>query len=257
MRSRIFRFFAALFVLASVFVPLLAQTKTIDPDQQYKTCMERVWIDPEGVYENALAWAGLADSDLAQRCVATALVALKHYRQAALRLERIATTSTAASAQIRAVLLAQAAQAWLMEGNFKTALAVIDAALALAPGLVDLTADRGRILALLDRDQEALIAFNKALMVRPEDLDLLVFRAAVLRRLNRLDQARTDLDHALQRQPDHVEGLLERGLVYRAQGHLEAARADFLAVALAAPNTPTSQAARLHIEQLDGPNRRR
>jgi len=218
--------------------------------------MANVWRDPEGTFESALAWAGLGGGDKAQRCVAVALFAMEKYDQAALRLETIATQSTGADAYERAGMLAQASQAWLMAENHQRALGAIDAAIGLVPDATELSADRGRVLGLLGRNEEALAALNQYLADKPDDPDVLVYRGSVNRRLGRLPDALRDLDRALVLQPDNAEGLLERGLVYRQQGAVEAARDDLVAAALAAPNSPTARAAQGYIEQMDGPSAR-
>lgn len=237
--------------------PGSAVAETIDNASRYKTCMATVWRDPASTYESGLAWAGLGGGDLAERCIAVALFAMKQYDKSAIRLETVATQSTGATAYDRAGMLAQASQGWLMAGNTQRALGAIDAAIALVPDTTALSVDRGRVLALLGREREALAAFNLYLRDHLHDADALVYRGAVLRKLGDFPAARRDLDQALQLRPDHPEALLERGLVARGQGEIAAARADLIAAVQAAPTSPTARAAQRYIEAIDGPSARR
>ncbi|HLN24958.1 MAG TPA: hypothetical protein VK558_13365, partial [Patescibacteria group bacterium] len=121
----------------AVAAPNSEHGQAIDQAVQYKHCVALARVKPEEGWEESLAWASLAGGDPARHCGAIALIGLKQYEEAATRLEELARDSHGA-ARLRAGMLAQAGQAWLLAKNTERAYAAQTAALGLVPGAPDL-----------------------------------------------------------------------------------------------------------------------
>ena len=133
----------ALFAAAYAAPP---SAKPIDNRQQYNACMQLAKDRPSEAFETALSWKGLGGGDAAEHCVAVALMGLGHYDEAATRLEALAS-KTKENHAIKAGLLAQAAQAWLLGGKSERAEGVLTAALKLTPRDAALLVDRAEARA--------------------------------------------------------------------------------------------------------------
>ena len=81
--------------------------------------------------------------------------------------------------------------------------------------------------------------------------DAYAFRAAAHRYLDNLELALADVEKALALQPSHAEALLERGILRRLRDDDDGAREDWLGVLRGAPKSPTADAARSYLEQMD------
>ena len=89
--------------------------EAIDPSVQYEHCVALARSKPDQGWEESLAWGSLGGGDEARHCGAVALFGLKQYAESAMRLEALAQTSRKA-ARLRAGMLAQAGQGWMMAG---------------------------------------------------------------------------------------------------------------------------------------------
>jgi lipoprotein NlpI len=160
------------------------------------------------------------------------------------------------------------ALAYLNRGNvyadqrrFEEAMADYEAALALAPDLVEAHLSRGRlyeegglydqaiadyaaIVALQPKEpaaydararayfeagqlKAALADFNTAISLAPIDANLYDRRGLVYYNLGDVDKAFADFSVALQIRPDHAEAYRHRGVVYHARGEFRQAVGDF------------------------------
>ena len=88
-------------------------------------------------------WHERGGAHPADHCAAVALVGLKQYKEAATRLEALAQEMTTAPASLRAEVLDQAGQAWLLAGDPVRAYAASGQAVSLRPNDPDLL-DRSR-----------------------------------------------------------------------------------------------------------------
>lgn len=222
----------------------------VDHAHQYEACMRLVKRNAADAFESALAWADLGGGDAAQHCAAIALFEMGKYDHAARRMQLIAESSTSLEAPLRADLLAQAAQGWMLSENLPQAEAALDAAIKLKPRDPELFIDRGMIRGQRADYQGSLADLQRAIIQGTTRPAAFVYRASARRHLGQLQGALEDADEALRLEPKHPDALLERGLIYRALGRLEPARQDWLEVVLTHPNSPVAEAAQRYIEDL-------
>jgi tetratricopeptide (TPR) repeat protein len=206
--------------------------------------------DPRAAQALAWSWHQRGGAHPADHCSAVALISLGRYREGAVRLQALAQAMTQASVSLRAGVLDQAGQAWLLAGNANRAFAVAAEAAALAPGDVEIVIDRAEAAAAAGYLDSAIADLDRVLRGDPNQVDALIYRASANRALGRLDPARADIDKALALAPHSAAGLLERGNIRRLQGDLDGARRDWEEIDRVAPGTPEDRAARANLERL-------
>src|SRR5437764_1504636 len=108
----------------------------------YDRCMKLARDNPAAARELAESWRGRGGAHPAEHCQAVALIGLKQYKPAAARLEKLAEAMVSAPAPLRAGVLGQAGQAWLLAGDPGRAYTDAGAALVLHPDDPDLLLDR-------------------------------------------------------------------------------------------------------------------
>jgi tetratricopeptide (TPR) repeat protein len=167
------------------------------------------------------------------------------------RLEALGQAMVRAPAELRAEVLDQAGQAWLMAGDAARAYAADTAALRFAANDADLLLDRAEAAGTAGWYDKAAADLDRVLKANPDRIDALVYRASAYRRLERLDEALADIDRALKLAPDSAPALLERGALRRLKGDADGARQDWLRVAALAPGSAAAAAAKGNIERLD------
>jgi tetratricopeptide (TPR) repeat protein len=225
------------------------EAQSVVQEREYDQCIAAAMRDPKIGFERAIAWNSLGGGVAARHCVAVALYGLRHFGEAALRLERLAQENK--DAGLRVSLLGQAGNAWLMAGEFERANAALSAGLELAPDNIDLLIDRSLVLAEARNYWETVDDLNRALDIDPDNTDALIFRASAYRYLDSLDLAADDVNRALELRGDHVAAFLERGNIRRLQGDDAGARDDWLRAIKLAPNSPAAGAARRNLEKMD------
>jgi tetratricopeptide (TPR) repeat protein len=230
--------------------PAQGKGERIDDAKQYQHCVALARQKPEDGWEEALAWTSLGGGEPARHCAAIALIGLKQYEEAASRLEDLARDSHR-EAKLRAGMLAQAGQAWLLAKKPERAYAAQTTALGLVPGAPDLLIDRSESLAAAKNYRDALSDLDQALSTDPKRVDALVFRAAAKRYLDDLPGARTDAEQAVALDPNYQDAWLENGIVKRLQGDGAGARQDWKKVLEIAPNSAAADTARRDLELLD------
>jgi tetratricopeptide (TPR) repeat protein len=219
--------------------------------KQYANCMAMARKTPKRAHDEALAWREAGGGNAALHCIAVALLQMGYHDQAARQMEELAGAVDETRPALRAALLGQAANAWLIAGNPAAAEAALDRALELDPHAVNLRIDRGIARASRGQVWEALDDLNRALELDPDRVDALVFRAAAWRRADSLELAAQDANRALALAPDDLDALLERGAIREALGDKTAARADWLRVIELAAEGPLREAARRNLETMD------
>mgnify|MGYP000112016917 CR=1 FL=1 len=222
--------------------------------ESYESCMAEAKTSPEQAFEKATAWAGLNGGDAARHCAAVALIGLGHQDEAARRLQALAQ-EIYAEAAVKAAILGQAGQAWLLAGDAAAAENVLSAAINLDPRNADLYVDRAQALDARGDVGGAVRDLTQALSLDDNLVDARVFRASAYRQLDRLDDAARDIVEALKRDPKNIEGLLERGILRRLVKDPDGARRDWLQVIEIAPDSEAARLSRDNIELLDGPNK--
>jgi tetratricopeptide (TPR) repeat protein len=228
--------------------------KSNSPEEarRYDACMTMTRRDSMAAFEQALNWQDQGGGPPARHCAAVALIAMKEYKEGAQRMEQLAQDLKQPELeQVRAGLLAQAGQAWLLAGDTGRAYAAQSAALKLAPQDPEIWIDRGQTLATAKNYKEAVADFDKALVIDPERGDAYLFRASALRYLEAYDRARQDIDKALKLTPTDPDALVERGIIKRLTNDMAGARADWLQVVRSFPDSQAAQAAQSNLEKLD------
>ncbi len=217
----------------------------------YERCMTLANENPGAARDFAERWQDRGGAHPADHCFAVALIGLKQYKEGASRLEKLAQAMVRAPPSLRADVLGQAAQGWLLAGDPARAYAADGSALGLRPDDAGLLVDRAEAAGSAGWFDKAVADLDRVLKADPARLDALIYRASANRELGRLDPARADIDKALTLAPDSVPALLERGNIRRLGGDDDGARQDWVRVALLAPGSAAEAAAKANIERLD------
>jgi tetratricopeptide (TPR) repeat protein len=217
----------------------------------YERCLDLAKTDPAAARDLAEHWLSRGGAHPADHCYAVALVGLKQYKDGATHLEELAKAMDHAPDSLRADVLDQAAQAWLLQGDPARAFADDTAALNLLPGDPDLLVDRAEAAGNEGWFDKAVTDLDKVLASDPNRIDALVYRASANRELGKLDLALSDIDKAVSLAPNSVSALLERGDILRLKGDLNGARRDWVRVSELAPGTAASEVAKTNIERLE------
>lgn len=236
-----------------VALPAAAQQGPIhDPEgaKQYRHCITAARTTPDEGYQEGLAWASMGGGEAARHCQAVALIGMRDYEGGATKLEDLARTS-AFSEKIRAGMLAQAGQAWLLDHQPDRAFADQTAALALVPGAPDLLVDRAQSQAEQKDYQGALNDLNEALSTSPNRVDALTFRAAAKRYLDDQAGAKADIKRALELDDHYQDAWLEDGIEKSIDGDKEGARRSWANVLSLAPQSEAAVTAKKGLDLLD------
>ena len=217
----------------------------------YEHCLSLAKTDPAAARDLAERWQSRGGAHPADHCYAVALVGLQQYKEGATRLEALAKAMDHAPDSLRADVLDQAAQAWLLQGDAARAYADDSAALNLLPGDPDLLVDRAEAAGNEGWFDKAAADLDRVLSNDPNRVDALVYRASANRELGKLDAALIDADKAVSLAPTSVAALLERGNVLRMKGDVAGARRDWVRVSELAPGSAASEAAKTNIERLE------
>ena len=206
--------------------------------------------DPQKAQSLARAWLARGGAHPADHCAAVALITLGQFDKGATRLEALAKAMTTAPASLRAGVLDQAGQAWLLAGDPVRAYAAAGEAVSLQPGNPNLLIDRAEAAASAGYLNRAVADLDQVLKTDPDQVDALIYRASAYRALDRLDPARADIDKALAQAPHSPAALLEAGNISRLEGDAAGARRLWQEVGRVAPGTPEDMAARANLEHL-------
>ena len=186
--------------------------------ETYARCMKLARQDPHAAQRLAQTWLARGGAHPADHCAAVALIALGKYKEGATRLQRLAQAMTKAPAALRADVLDQAGQAWLLAGDPVRAYAAAGEAVGLQPGDPELLIDRAEAADSAGYLDRAVGDLDQVLKAHPNRVDALIYRASAYRALDRLDPARADIDKALAQAPHSPAALLERGNIRRLEG---------------------------------------
>jgi tetratricopeptide (TPR) repeat protein len=232
--------------------PSRAPPRSAAADQAaYEHCMSLAQSDPAAARDLAEHWQSRGGAHPADHCYAVSLVGLKQYKEGATRLEALAQVMVHAPNSLRAEVLDQAAQAWLLVGDPARAYAADSAALNLLPGDPDLLVDRAEAAGSEGWYDKAVADLDRVLSSDSNRVDALIYRASANRQLGKLDVALTDIDKAVGIAPNSVAALLERGDILRLKGDDNGARQDWVRVSVLAPGSAADAAAKTNIERLE------
>jgi tetratricopeptide (TPR) repeat protein len=236
--------------VAFLLLPSFALAQVIDAPQEYKACLVLAKKNPEAGWEEALTWQSLGGGEAARHCAAIALIGLEKYGEAASRLETLANESVREDI-VRAEMLAQAAQAWILANNIPRADSAQRGALVLSPGNPDILLDHAVLLAQVNHYAEAAEVLSKVLLAQPNRVEALTLRGTAFRFLDNIPGAEDDISQALKLDPDFPDALLERGILRRLKDDTKGARADWLRAMELAPESDAAELARKNLELLD------
>ena len=217
----------------------------------YARCLALAKSDPGAARDMAERWQSRGGAHPADHCYAVALVGLKQYKEGATRLEALAQAMIHAPNSLRAEVLDQASQAWLLAGDPARAYAADTSALGLLPDDPDILIDRAEAAGSQGWYDKVLSDLDRVLKADPNRLDALVYRATAYRQLGKLDEGLADITHAVELSPDSAAALLERGDILRLKGDNDGARRDWVRVSQLAPGSDADAEAKTNIERLE------
>jgi tetratricopeptide (TPR) repeat protein len=216
---------------------------------RYDNCLSLANLNPAPALGVANKWVEERGGAPAQHCAALALVGLKHYPEAAEKLDALGRAP--GMGDLRASLFDQAGNAWMLAGEISKAVGSFQAALALSSNDADLYGDLARAQAMQSDWPEVEADLNAALALNAKRPDLLLLRASARHAQNRIADARADIEAALALSPKNADALVERGGIRRDSGDFKGARADFQAALALKPPAATEDAARRNLAALD------
>ncbi len=240
-----------LLALGSAHAASFIDDKSLNDEQRYSRCLDLAKSDPDNAYELALAWHDAGGGPGAVHCSAVALIQLKHYDAAATKLDLLARDRGTVDADMRAQLLDQAGNAWLLAGQPENALASFSAAINLGAPDADLLSDRARAYAMVKNWSGAESDLTKALAKDQYRADLLVLRGSARHAMGHKADALADFNQALDIDPHYADALVERGAMKLESGDIKGARADWQIILATQPKSPAADEARQRIEQLE------
>jgi tetratricopeptide (TPR) repeat protein len=236
---------------ASVAAPASAlDDPALAGKNRYDRCLELVKRDAAKADTEAAAWAAAGGGSAALHCNALALVELKHYSEAAQKLEDAA--SSGVLPPLHADLLDQAGNAWLLAHDPARAETAFSFALGFDPKNEDILSDRARERGAAKNWTGAIEDLTGVLAIDADRADIYVLRASALHAQGKTNEARADIAHALDIYPNYPEALVERGTMRLEAGDRAGARTDWQMAAREAPDTDAATTARARLNQLGG-----
>jgi regulator of sirC expression with transglutaminase-like and TPR domain len=227
------------------------QSAPLDPGIKYSSCLSQVEIDPKAAIEVATTWAEAGGGVPAKHCQALALIELDRAEDAGDVLIGLGFDQTITDLDVRADLLSQAGNAYLLASRAEKARKALDGAISLRPGDPDLLIDRARAHAMAQSWVGAIADLDAAIELVPMRAGPYVLRASAKRQSGNLRGAKTDLELALQREEGNIDALLERGILRLQSGEKEAARVDLESVVAASPDSSAAQTAKAELAKLN------
>ena len=203
-----------------------AENLTESFDTKHKACLEKIAVDADLAFEDAMIWKGDGGGRRARHCEAMALFALGHKEEAARRLDLLAAAPDGGTKDMRADFYAEAADFWLMANETNPAYASATAGLELNEGHMALRIARARAYALQGRYDYAEIDLTSALQFEPDHAGALRYRADARLQQGKTYEAQSDIERALTSDPESVETALLRGRIREAIRTAKAARIE-------------------------------
>jgi tetratricopeptide (TPR) repeat protein len=236
------------------------------PQDRYRDCVKLAARDPAKALKEAEDWHDNGGGGASRHCGALALVGLGRYEDAATTLQQLAqdiqvsATATPLGERtgeaLRADLLSQSGNAWLMAKQYQSARVVLTEALKYvaddSPVARDIYVDRARAEGG-DKDfASALNDLDKAIDIDPAKPEPYVYRASALRETHQIDLAASDIETALKLDPGNLDAVLERGYIRQVQKNYDGARQDWQYVVDNAKGSPIAEQAQKDLATLEG-----
>ena len=233
-------------ILALAPLPAAAEVRSAD------ACAAAVAADPAAAREEAALWARTGGGVPARLCEAEALAALGAHGTAALILTRLAENpNRAMAADLRAVVLGDAAGQWLAAGRPDLAAAAIDEADRITAPDHDRLILRARVEAAEADWPAAQATLARAIAADPEDPLARALLAATLRHLGDPAAARAEADAALRLGPDLPEALFEAAAAAAETGDTDRAGRLWQRLIALDPDGGMADAARAGLQRLN------
>ncbi len=189
---------------------------TANFDAKHKECLERIAIDSELAFEEAMIWQDDGGGRRAKHCVAMALFARGHEDEAANRLDTLAKASDGGTADMRADFYSEAANFWLVANEPDRAYKSATEGLELKVDHLDLRITRARAYAMSGFYKYAETDLTSVLVYDPKHASALRYRADTRLQQGRLSEAKVDIENSLAYDPTIVETALLRGQINEA-----------------------------------------
>lgn len=197
-----------------------------------------------------------AERVVANHCLGLAATELGLWddARAAFLAARDETPADEPSARARFALMA--GNAALGQGDATSAAAILAQARDLAKQSKSVTleaiaaTDHARALVAAQRNEDALAALETATALEPGLVEGWLLRATLLRRMDRLEGARAAIEQAQGLAPGGLEIALEAGVIAALQGRDEAARESWQRIVASQPDSLAGQRAAAYLDQL-------
>ncbi|MEO1407154.1 MAG: hypothetical protein AAFV54_11770 [Pseudomonadota bacterium] len=214
-----------MFLISALFLTLIGQSTAGDVGRLNEAarlgdCLAKIKEDPEGAYEDGLAWVNEGGRPFARACTAEALLELGHYEEAAIRLEDLANAEGTGSLSQRIVYLTKSGNAWLVAGQPEAANVTLSNAIRLSPRDPQLKIDRAVALMALDRWTDAEADLNDALVGLIEPAEAYRLRAETRLNLGNLKGAKEDVAKAIDINIEDVDAHVLNGRIKQAEWEL-------------------------------------
>ncbi|MFT3729101.1 MAG: hypothetical protein QM759_14865 [Terricaulis sp.] len=184
-------------------------------EARFEHCVSLIERQPEQAYEEGMSWASEGHSLQAYRCAAMALIGEGHVEEGARRLRSLASAVSPELTGLRAALLSQAGNAWLLARNpaeARSALTLAITTVQADPGQQpDLLIDRARAFAMERDYRHAEEDLSHSLDIRPNTALALGLRASARMHQSSYDLAEADINAAIALDPHNVDFYKTRG----------------------------------------------
>ncbi len=223
---------------------------------RYRACLELADSDPEKAYDTATAWVEEAQSTTANHCLAMALMKLGKFEESGILLTGMAASMPNAPKNVRAELLVQAGEVYLLAKQPDGALKVLEQARQLSPEDPGILADQGRAYLLGSKWARANEVLSQALSLEPTQAGFWSLRATARRQTKQIKAAEEDIETALALDENSPDIWLERGLIDIAKSDKPKARKNLLRAIQIDEKSPVAEQARAAIEAMDVKSRK-
>lgn len=193
-----------------------AALKAEQVNPRYADCVALIEVDLELGRAAAQQWVEEGGGAKARHCLAHGDMKAGFPKLSALRLEEIAQRKDAGDDYVRARLLAQAAQAWLIAEEVTMAEDALDRALILVPDSGELQMTAAKVYAAQKRWPDTITAVNRAERAGFVSAETYVLRGRGRYALGSYENAAQDVVSALSADPTYIDALVLRGDLFRA-----------------------------------------